>query len=242
MKICKKCNIEKLLCDFGSNKNNVDGKSIYCKECERLRGIEYRSKHRDKVSESSKKWRKNNPEKYKEIISKYLDKNPHMISKERLKKYRENPEFNKKQSIRRKEYYLKNIESEREKRKEYYYKNKEVLRCKTDEWKRKKMNEDGFYRMKKNLRDRIRGYLVDDTKSKRTMDIVGLDKIEFKLYIQNKFTEGMSWENYGKWHLDHIKPLCQAKDKKEALILNHYTNLQPLWAEDNLKKNRKYDN
>ena len=49
----------------------------------------------------------------------------------------------------------------------------------------------------------------------------------------------MTWENYGKWHLDHIKPLCQAKDNDEALLLNHYTNLQPLWAEDNLKKNRK---
>lgn len=71
------------------------------------------------------------------------------------------------------------------------------------------------------------------------MEIVGLDKEEFKSYIQNKFTEGMSWDNYGKWYLDHIIPLCNAKDENEALLLNHYTNLQPLWAEDNLRKNRK---
>jgi hypothetical protein len=49
----------------------------------------------------------------------------------------------------------------------------------------------------------------------------------------------MNWDNYGDWHLDHIIPLCEAKTEEELFKLNHYTNLQPLWAEDNLKKNRK---
>jgi hypothetical protein len=162
-----------------------------------------------------------------------------MSSTERGKLYRQDENFRKKVSVKRKQHYKDNIEKERIKAKKYYNLNKEVLRGKSDEWKRKKIKEDGFYRMKKNLRDRIRLYLIGETKSKRTMDIVGVDKVEFKLYIQNKFTEGMSWENYGKWHLDHIIPLCQAKDNNEALLLNHYTNLQPLWAEDNLRKNRK---
>ena len=52
----------------------------------------------------------------------------------------------------------------------------------------------------------------------------------------------MTWENYGLWHLDHIIPLCEAKNEEELYKLNHHTNLQPLWAEDNLKKNRKYGN
>ena len=51
----------------------------------------------------------------------------------------------------------------------------------------------------------------------------------------------MSWDNYGLWHIDHVKPLCLANDNNELIKLNHYTNLQPLWAEDNIKKNRKYD-
>lgn len=241
MKICKKCGIEKLLCDFGNNKNNKDGKSIYCRECEKLRSLEFRNKNPDKVKESSKKWRNKNPEKYKETINKYLSKNPHMTSKERSKKYRENPEFNEKKSIQRKEYYLKNLGTEREKNKKYYHKNKKLVREKNNEWKNNKRKNDGFYRMKLNLRHRLRNYLFGESKSKRTYDIVGLDKLEFKFYIESKFTEGMCWENYGKWHLDHIKPLCQAKDNEEALLLNHYTNLQPLWAEDNLRKNRKYD-
>jgi len=242
MKQCIRCLIEKPLEEFGDNKNNKDGKSSYCKECERLRGAEYREKNRKKVNESSKKWRKDNPEKYKKVINKYLEKNPHMTSKERIKKYREDPNFVKKEKERIREYRKKNIEKERERRKEYYHNNKKLERVKSNEWKKNKIKTDGFYRMKINLRHRLRDYLFGETKSKRTHDIVGIDKESFKLYIESKFTKGMSWENYGKWHLDHIKPLCMAKDNEELLLLNHYTNLQPLWAEDNIKKNRKYDN
>jgi hypothetical protein len=239
MKLCKKCQIEKSIEQYGDNKNNSDGKSIYCKDCEKIRSKEYREKYRDRVNLSSKNWRKNNPENYKKTIQNYLEKNPNMISKERLKVYRQDEKFREKNNTKRREYYKNNLEKERLRTKEYYHLNKEILRRKSDEWKKNKMREDGFYRMKKNLRDRIRLYLIDESKSKRTKDIVGLDKTEFKDYIQSKFSEGMTWENYGKWHLDHITPLCLAKDNNEALLLNHYTNLQPLWAEDNLRKNRK---
>jgi hypothetical protein len=208
-KKCKRCEVEKPTIEFGDNKNNKDGKSIYCKKCELERGREYREKNREKVNDSSKNYRKNNPEKYKEVIEKYLGKNPNMTSTERIKKYREKEEWREKFKIWNKK------------------------------WKLKKIKEDGFYRMKINLRRRIREYLIGESKGIRTKEIVGLDKMEFKLYIQNKFVDGMSWENYGKWHLDHIKPLCMAKDNEEALLLNHHTNLQPLWAEDNLKKGKK---
>jgi hypothetical protein len=242
MKKCKKCGIEKTFDCFGNNKNNQDGKSIYCFECERLRSVEYREKNRQKVNDASKKWRIQNPEKYKEVIVRYLEKNPDMSPKERIKKYRKDPDFVKKESIRRKMYYLNNIDKEREKRKEYYYNNKKQERLKNNEWKKNKLKTDPIERVKKNLRDRIREYLNGKNKSKRTFDIIGLDKENFKMYIQSKFEEGMSWENYGEWHIDHIKPLCLGKNEEDVLLLNHYTNLQPLWAKDNLIKNRKYDN
>ncbi len=239
MKKCKKCEIDKSLDDYGNNKNNTDGKSIYCKNCERLRGIEYRNKNRKKVNESSKKWRQTNPENYRRTIERYLEKNPSKSSKERMKVYRRDENFRRDQNSKRKEYYENNLERLREYSKQYYHKNKKNSRKKSDEWKKNKMKEDGFFRMKKNLRDRIRQYLIGENKSIRTRDVVGLDKNEFKLYIQSKFDKDMSWENYGQWHLDHIIPLCHAKDNVDALNLNHYSNLQPLWAEDNLKKNRK---
>jgi hypothetical protein len=49
----------------------------------------------------------------------------------------------------------------------------------------------------------------------------------------------MSWDNYGEWHVDHMMSLAMAKSKHEAEKLCHYTNLQPLWAKDNLKKGTK---
>ena len=77
--------------------------------------------------------------------------------------------------------------------------------------------------------------------SERTFKIIGLNYDDFKLYIESLFVENMTWENYGQWHIDHIKPLCLAKSDNDVLLFNHYTNLQPLWGDDNLKKNRKYD-
>jgi len=242
MKVCKKCKIEKKIEEFSNNKNEKDGKSSYCKECEKKRKQQYRDKNRDRLNESARKWRKDNPEKYKKTIERYLEKNPNMSSKERTKKYRENIEWREKFKKSRKEHYKKNIEKEREKRKNYYYDNKIFERKKNNEWKKNKLKTDPLERIKKNIRNRIREYLTGNNKSRRTFDIVGLDKEKFKSYIENKFTEGMSWENYGKWHLDHIKPLYLSEDEEDLIKLNHYTNLQPLWSEDNLKKNRKYGN
>ncbi len=80
-------------------------------------------------------------------------------------------------------------------------------------------------------------------KSGHTIDLLGCS-IEFlKKRFESMFTEGMTWENYGKWHIDHIIP-CSIFDltKPEAqAFCFHYTNLQPLWAKDNLKKHKNID-
>ena len=68
--------------------------------------------------------------------------------------------------------------------------------------------------------------------------MVGCSPQSLREHIESKFAGGMSWDNYGVngWHLDHIIPLASAKNKEEIIKLNHYTNLQPLWAIENLKK------
>ena len=76
-------------------------------------------------------------------------------------------------------------------------------------------------------------------KISKTSDILCCSIDDFKKHIENKFTEGMNWENAGKWHLDHIYPVSLAKDEEELLKLNHYTNFQPLWAIDNIIKGNK---
>jgi hypothetical protein len=239
MKLCKKCNIEKTYEEFSNNKNEKDQKNPYCKECEKNRKKLYREKNRDKLNARAKEWRKDNIDRYNESMNRYLEKNPHMASKERNRKYREKQEWRDKFNESKRKYYLNNIESERTKRKEYYLKNKEKERKKNDEWRKNKLKTDGFFRMKRRLRERIRDYMKGKHIGKKTKDILGLDYEEFKVYISDKFTQDMSWDNYGFWHLDHIIPLCEAKNEEELFKLNHYSNLQPLWAEDNLKKNRR---
>lgn len=97
--------------------------------------------------------------------------------------------------------------------------------------------------IKRSVRKRIADWCKIKTisKSKTTKDILGISYEEFKIYIENKFDNKMSWNNYGKyWHIDHIIPLSSAKTKEEMYKLNHYTNLQPLDALTNLKKGAKF--
>jgi hypothetical protein len=77
------------------------------------------------------------------------------------------------------------------------------------------------------------------SKTSRTHELLGCDWEFLKTHIEKQFRDGMSWENRDKWHIDHIMPLATSKSKKELEKLCHWTNLQPLWAIDNLKKKKK---
>lgn len=79
---------------------------------------------------------------------------------------------------------------------------------------------------------RSRGF----TKHSRTVDILGCDWLTFKAWIEQQFLEGMCWENYGRWHADHMIPISTAETEAEGVLLNHYTNFRPLWEHDNLSK------
>ena len=96
-------------------------------------------------------------------------------------------------------------------------------------------------KLRVNLRHRVYMFLKTKSiiKNKKTMEIIGCDFVFIKNYLESKFIDGMSWENYGKWHVDHIIPLSSAKTEEEVYELCHYTNLQPLWCEENLKKGKK---
>jgi len=76
-------------------------------------------------------------------------------------------------------------------------------------------------------------------KNSKTYDILGCTPQELKEHLEKQFVEGMTWENRGEWHIDHIIPLSSAKNEDEVYRLCHFTNLQPLWALDNLKKSNK---
>jgi len=99
---------------------------------------------------------------------------------------------------------------------------------------------DPLFRFKDRIRSLIYCSIVRSkgySKKSHTYEILGCSYEFFFNYIKNQFKEGMTWDNI---HLDHIKPLFLGTTEEEVLILNHYTNFQPLFAIDNLRKGCKY--
>lgn len=119
--------------------------------------------------------------------------------------------------------------------------NKEEIKIKARLSKRKQL-QNPLERIKANLRNRIYKALFEGFKSKSTLTLLGCSIEEYKLYLQNKFTEGMSWENYGTvWEIDHIKP-CATFDLskiEDQHICFNYSNTQPLLISDNRSKGGK---
>lgn len=95
----------------------------------------------------------------------------------------------------------------------------------------------------RSLRRRLRKLLKHNYKSGTYVRTLGCTSLELKAHLESQFAQGMTWENYGtRWHIDHIRPLCSFDllnddELKEAA---NFKNLQPLWAEDNLKKGGKW--
>ena len=110
-------------------------------------------------------------------------------------------------------------------------------------YQKNRINNDHMFKLSRNVRSRINGYLKKHNiiKQNRTFDIVGCSPEFLREHIEKQFTEGMSWGLLGQHiHIDHIIPLSSANTEEEIYKLCHYSNLQPLWAEDNLKKSNKY--
>ena len=113
-------------------------------------------------------------------------------------------------------------------------------------YNKKKYKEDPYFRAVFLIRCRIGKVLRERNigKQDKTYDLLGCSKKEFTKYFEAKFTEGMSWDKMGnEIHIDHIKPCCSfdLKNEEEQKKCFHYTNLQPLWAVENLSKGGKYE-
>ena len=162
----------------------------------------------------------------KECRKKEYKKNKKKINKEYQKEYS-------------KQWRIKNKEKIKQKKKIYYKNNKEKI---TEDIKTRR-KKDSLFRMRGNLgsRTRIAFKRSKWRKNSSNIEMLGCTYEEAFKHIENQFTEGMTWANhsYYGWHIDHIIPLASAKTEEELKSLCHYTNLQPLWAEDNLSKGAK---
>lgn len=178
----------------------------------------------------------------KQMCSKCYKKAEYRKNHETYKRYRNThkkqiDEYNK-------QYYLDNKEQEAERMKRYREQNIEHIREYDNNYRKTRRQYDELYRCRTAVRNHIQDCITNrnsfgTVKNRRTEEILGCSFDEFKQYIEDKFDEGMTWLNHGEWHLDHIIPLASAQTIEDVYTLCHYTNYQPLWAKDNLKKGAK---
>lgn len=105
----------------------------------------------------------------------------------------------------------------------------------------KRKARDPQFKLQENIKSLVLAHLARRKwgKQTKTQQLLGCSYLELMLHLETQFQPGMSVENHGAWHIDHIKPLAHARTLEEFEALFHYTNLQPLWAVDNLKKGSK---
>jgi hypothetical protein len=218
-KKCSKCHEIKDVCEFTKDKNKLDGLFVYCKVCKKLSAIKEYKKNKERILTYQKRHYLENSNKIKSRILNYELKNKEKI-KEKVKTY-----------------YQKNIENRLLYAKQYRENNKENRNA----YEANRKKNDPIYKLKHLVRNRIYKFLILKriTKNNTTFEIVGCTPQELKIYLEQKFINNMSWENQGKWHIDHIIPLSSAKTEEELYKLCHFTNLQPMWATDNIKKGSK---
>lgn len=123
----------------------------------------------------------------------------------------------------------------------WYEKNKEEFLQKSLQYKKHRYKTDLSYRLTCNLRRRLHRAIDGKLKNESALKLLGCSIEQLKLHLEKQFTKGMNWKNYGKWHIDHIKP-CASFDlslETEQKLCFHFSNLQPLWAKDNIRKSDK---
>ena len=237
LKQCPHCTEPKLLNKFHKDNRATDGHNCCCKEhiSELLDNPNRKQKIKD--------WCLKNKTKIKKRLSEYYIKNKGKMAKQQKENYLKNKD-------KRLEYQKEYRDNNREKilKKGKIFRDKlenKIKKAKQDrEYNNNRRKTDINFKILCNLRTRIHHALSGNNKSLSTMFLIGCEIDYLMYYIQEKFTKGMSWDNYGLWQIDHIKPcvLFDLSKELEQKACFCYTNLQPLWAEDNKIKSDKYNN
>ena len=182
---------------------------------------QYYLDNKRKFNESSKQYNLDNKEKIKEYSKQY-----HLDNKEKILQYKKQWNLNNKEKIKEysKQWNLNNID----------YHNK---------YQRHRLKTDPIYKIIRYQRGRMRQVLKGEYKCKSTIELLGCSAEYCWNHLEQQFKTGMTRDNYGLWHVDHVIP-CSSfdlNDPEQQKFCFHYTNLQPLWAIDNIKKGAKLD-
>jgi hypothetical protein len=217
-KICGKCNQEKSIESFYKDKSKRDGRHSNCKDCVKL----YQKENTLKIKQRKKEYRQENREVIRAYEKEYREENRNKIREINQRSY------NKHKTKRQAE------------QKEYRKKNNDIIFRRRYKWEKSKLKTDLNFKLAKNIRARLKQAIKDNQRAGSAISDLGCSIEELKLHLEKQFQDEMSWENWGLygWHIDHIIPLSSfdLSNREQFLKACHYTNLQPLWATDNLKK------
>lgn len=218
-------------CPYGhvANRRTSDSSCVECyrayyqqnREALKARSARRHNDNREEILAKRRQDRAKNPEAAREKMRAYYHANKERV----LESNRRYVESNKAKVENR--------------RKQWASENAEWLAKKSREYMRERNQSDAIFNLRNRCRGRIRNALrrISGDKARRTTEsIIGCSLEELHGHIESQFSDGMTWDNRGQWHVDHIIPLASADTESEVLGLCHYTNLQPLWAGDNIRK------
>jgi len=209
MKLCLRCKIEKSVEAFGNNRNRRDGLSCYCRLCANELTREWQHKNREHCRTVAQQWTRANPEK-RRAIHRRQDAKP-----ERKKQRGD-------YKARQRRYRENNLEKVR------------TRRCYHEATRRLDPSQRALDSIRRRLRHIMNG------KSRGVMVILGYSGDELRAHLERLFKPGMTWANYGhvgeRWHIDHVRPVSSFVFPDQLAECFALSNLQPLWARDNLAK------
>ena len=212
----------------------------------RKQKAEYRLKNSDKLRKRDAEYRRKNAEKLRKRSAEYRLKNPDKVRKRQAEYRRKNADKVRKWQA---EYRRKNADKLLKQEAEYRRKNPDKLRKWSAEYRLKNADKvrkrDAEYRKKPEVRivdiqrDRLKSIVKSTSVSRHEM--TGCTPSQLRQHIESQFAKGMTWQNQGRWHLDHIMP-CSAFDltnPEQVKVCFNWQNLRPIWAKKNLRKGKK---
>ena len=231
LKTCTKCGVQKRLDEFYKRPASKDGLQPNCRAC---------------CSDVNHRWYAN-PENRAKKAEAYHRRysNPENRAKkaEANRRYLQTPEARAKRAERARRWYAKPENRAKHAEASRRYMQTPEGRAKQAEYKRRQIQTNPQFRLAILLRARLHKALKGVAKSARTLELLGCSIEHLTHHLESKFQPGMSWENHGEWHVDHIRPLASfdLSDPHQQRQACHWTNLQPLWAADNIRKHAKYE-
>lgn len=211
---CKRCNRDLPDVDFFRNRKHWKQCNVCNTNNEKHKEAKkkYRDEHKEERVKYDKEYRMKNPEKKKAQQDAYL--------------YR--PEVRERNRQRAKAWYKEHGK-------------KQEVKDRKNKYRREKTATDINYKIKSNLRCRLQKAVAGTCKSAPTLELLGCSVENLKKWLEDRFKEGMSWDNYGEWHIDHILPCASFNllDPEQQRLCFNYKNLQPLWASENMSKGSK---